>query len=94
MERNPHKYRLTLKTAIGVSPGQYMLRRRMDEASRLLRATPLRISESSASLGSETPYEFSNPFKRQFGVFPIRFRHGIEGQSSASEAEHAAGVVL
>lgn len=69
-------FRKSFKKAIGISPGQYMLRRRMDEASRLLRSTIMRVSEISATLGYTTQYEFSNQFKRQFGVFPTRFRGG------------------
>lgn len=79
-------FRKSFKKAIGISPGQYMLRRRMDEASRLLRSTTMRISEISTSLGYTTQYEFSNQFKRQFGVFPTRFRGG--GERLPTEAEN------
>lgn len=69
-------FRKSFKQAIGVSPGKYIVRRRLDEGCRLLRATSMRISEISDQLGYKTQHEFSNQFKRQFGVFPTQFRHG------------------
>ena len=69
-------FRKAFKRQIGISPGQYIVRIRMDEACRLLRSTPMRISEISAGLGYKSQYEFSNQFKRRFGVFPTRFRDG------------------
>lgn len=69
-------FRKAFKKAIGMSPKQYMVRRRMDEACRLLRSEPLRISQIASRLGYPSPYEFSSQFKRQIGVFPSQFRNG------------------
>jgi len=68
-------FRKTFKTVIGISPNKYLIRRRLDEACRLLRSTNLRVSEISVNLGYQSQYEFSNQFKRQFGVFPREFRN-------------------
>ncbi|MCG8338381.1 MAG: AraC family transcriptional regulator [Proteobacteria bacterium] len=71
-------FRKSFKSSIGISPVKYIVRRRLDEACRLLRSTDLRISEISVNLGYKSQYEFSNQFKRQFGVFPKHFRDGTE----------------
>ena len=80
-------FRKRFKQAIGESPGSYIVRRRLDEACRLLRATHMRIAEISTELGYKSQYEFSNQFKRQFGVFPTRFRDGTEGRPAVGRFE-------
>ncbi len=70
-------FRKAFKNKIGISPGKYIIRRRMDQACRILRSTNLRISEISEILGYKSQYEFSNQFKAQFDVFPKHFRDGI-----------------
>jgi len=69
-------FRKDFKNRIGISPGKYMVQRRLDQACRLLRSTEMRISEISENLGYKSQYEFSNQFKKQFGVFPKHFRNG------------------
>lgn len=71
------KFRKTFKKHIGVSPREYLIRKRMDEACRLLRSTKKRISVISADLGYASQYEFSNQFSKYFNVAPKHYREGI-----------------
>jgi len=79
-------FRKAFKRTIGISPGKYMVRRRLDEACRLLRSTKKKISQVSIDLGYKSQYEFSNQFKRQFGVFPTQFRNGTSLKAPESDA--------
>lgn len=71
------KFRKTFKSHLGVSPQNYLIRKRMDEACRLLRASNLRISEISYKLGYKSQYEFSNQFHRYFDIAPKYYRNGV-----------------
>lgn len=71
-------FRKLFKKNIGLSPVQYIVRRRLEEACRLLRTTTMQVSEISTVLGYQSQYDFSNQFNRQFGVFPKQFREGVK----------------
>lgn len=70
-------FRKEFKKVTGVSPGKYLVRKRMDRACHILRSTSKSIFEISVLLGYKSQYEFSNQFKKQFGVYPKHFRDGI-----------------
>ncbi len=80
-------FRKLFKKAIGISPVKYIVRRRLDEACRLLRSTDLQISEISTTLGYKSQYEFSKQFKRQFGMYPKHFRQGSAIPESKPESK-------
>ena len=71
------KFRKVFRKHTGVSPRDYLVRRRMDEACRLLRSTRRKISDISQELGYSSQYEFSNQFKKFFKVFPKHYRDGL-----------------
>lgn len=71
------KFRKAFKKHLGVSPREYLIRKRMDEACRLLRATDMRISEISSMLGYASQYEFSNQFNKYFNLAPKHYRDGV-----------------
>ena len=60
--------------AFHLSPWQYVLRARLDEAARLLRRTDERITEIGLAVGFATPSHFATAFARRFGVPPSRYR--------------------
>ncbi|GLO61350.1 hypothetical protein MACH09_18580 [Vibrio sp. MACH09] len=70
------RFRKTFKKKMGVSPREYLIRKRMDEACKMLRSTSMQISEISQQLGYASQYEFSNQFKKTFHVFPKHYRNG------------------
>ncbi|MDB1123510.1 AraC family transcriptional regulator [Vibrio algarum] len=71
------KFRKTFKKHMGVSPREYLIRKRMDEACRLLRASKKRISVIASELGYASQYEFSNQFSKYFKVAPKHYREGV-----------------
>ena len=68
------QFRKAFKKRLGISPGQYRIRRRMDRACELLQHSDLSIAAIAYELGYPTPYEFSAQFKQQMGITPSRYR--------------------
>jgi AraC family transcriptional regulator of arabinose operon len=67
-------FRKTFAKKMGVSPGQYIIQRRMDEACRLLRSRRLSVKETAMTLGYKSQYEFSAQFRRTIGWSPRDYR--------------------
>lgn len=61
-----------------VTPQQYLIKFRMDKASKLLKETNLTVSEISYSVGYKDPGVFSKTFKRLNHVPPMMFRQHIK----------------
>jgi len=59
---------------IGAPPMQYLMRWRMQVASRLLRDTSAKVVEIALSVGYESEAAFSRAFKREVGVAPGAWR--------------------
>lgn len=66
------------KEQVGISPIQYLLMRRMDEAAALLRDTDTAISEVAKIVGYVDLAYFSQSFKRIKGVSPRAFRRNCQ----------------
>jgi len=64
----------TFKTAIGQSPHQYVLGRRIERAKDLLRNTDLPIAEVALSVGFSSQPHLSTWFVRRVGVTPAVYR--------------------
>ncbi|HEV3331523.1 MAG TPA: AraC family transcriptional regulator [Bryobacteraceae bacterium] len=62
------------KAAIGQSPHQYVLARRLERAKELLRGTDAPIVEVALSAGFSSQSHLSNWFVRQVGVSPALYR--------------------
>ncbi|MEK8129128.1 AraC family transcriptional regulator [Paenibacillus filicis] len=70
---HPNYFIRVFKNTTGASPIQYINRRRMDKAKRLLSFSPLNVTEIADSLGLEMSY-FSRMFKEHTGFSPSQFR--------------------
>jgi AraC-like DNA-binding protein len=62
------------KSAFGMSPMQFLQRRRLEVARDLLRATEEEVTSICLSVGFESLGSFSALFKRHFGFSPSHFR--------------------
>ena len=61
----------------GLSPGEYLLRRRVEQARNLLGNLDLSIKEIAARCGFEDPYYFSRVFRQIDGLPPTHFRQAL-----------------
>ncbi len=72
-------FRKAFARKMGMPPQQYIIRRRMDEACRLLRSGRLNVKDTATRLGYRSPYEFSAQFRRMTGWSPRDYR-GLRNQ--------------
>lgn len=63
----------TIKSATGMSLGNYIRKIRLDKAAELLKTTDMSISEIGYAIGIESPSYFTRSFKEQFGVSPSEY---------------------
>lgn len=62
------------RSAVGQSPHQYVVARRVEHARRLLTATTLPIAEISLATGFSSQSHLTNWFRRLVGVSPAAYR--------------------
>lgn len=62
------------KQTYRITPHQYLLRRRIDQARQFLRENELSVSEICYLTGFESPGSFSSLFKREVGMSPSQYR--------------------
>ena len=62
------------RAQMGEAPIQYLIRKRMEEAKKLLVKTDLTISEVALEVGYENPVYFSQIFNKETGVSPMKYR--------------------
>ena len=84
--RSPRTLIRRFKSATGVSIGQYLQQRRLDEAQALLRRTNLSITEVGVAVGLNDPSHFSRMFREQTGLTPSAFRTAVRDKSFAVNA--------
>jgi AraC-like DNA-binding protein/mannose-6-phosphate isomerase-like protein (cupin superfamily) len=62
------------KDATGLSPNEYLLEHRIQQASKLLMETDSDIYNISSQVGTADWIHFSKTFKKKFGVSPSKYR--------------------
>lgn len=62
------------RESFGLSPWQYVLQVRLNEAARLLRDSNMAVTDVGLTVGFATPSHFSTAFTQRFGVPPSRYR--------------------
>ena len=72
------RLRKVFKEHVGVPPGDYRIRRRIERSCALLVQTGLTVKEVAHELGYVDVYTFSKQFKKVMGRSPDAFRHSIE----------------
>lgn len=68
------KFRKLFKEQIGISPGKYLIQKRMDYAKTCLIEKNRSIKEISLELGFPDAYTFSKQFRNIVGLSPSEFR--------------------
>jgi AraC family transcriptional regulator len=73
-----HNLLKRFRTTFDTTPGQYIINERVKEARKLLRQSPLRITEVAVATGFYSPSHFSTVFSKHVGITPTvyRRRHG------------------
>ena len=66
-------FRRLFSDAYGISPKEYLIRRRIDYAKTLLRSGQFAVSEVARLSGYAEPCHFSREFTRRVGVSPVKF---------------------
>ncbi|CAN7514265.1 GlxA family transcriptional regulator [Pararhizobium sp. LjRoot255] len=62
--------------ALGIGPGTYYLRLRLQAAHRLVSDTELSVRDIALRCGFDSLSSFSRAFKSQYGESPLKLRHG------------------
>ncbi|MBD2844131.1 helix-turn-helix domain-containing protein [Paenibacillus sp. IB182496] len=57
-----------------LSPLQYMTKKRIDKAARLLAAGPTKVQDVARAVGYHDPYYFSRMFRKVLGISPRRYQ--------------------
>lgn len=67
------------KALIGLTPGEYVQRRRMNRAAALLTTGKYRVGEVCSMIGLRSASYFTHSFQKEFGVTPTQYMEGQEG---------------
>lgn len=65
---SPCHLNLLFRRQVGVPIGQYILKKRLEQAAHLLKTTDLEIKQIAYSIGFQDPLYFSRLFRRRFGI--------------------------
>lgn len=68
------RLRSLFRKVYGISPGEYRIQIRIENACALLETSDLHIKEIAARLGYSDAFSFSKQFKKRVGVSPQSFR--------------------
>jgi AraC family transcriptional regulator len=74
---NPHYFCRLFKASLGMTPHQYLLKSRVDQAAQLLLQAELPIAEVAQKVGFYDQSRFTQVFRRWMGVTPKHYRQGI-----------------
>jgi AraC family transcriptional regulator of arabinose operon len=71
------RFRKVFRARVGVSPGEYRIRRRIDRARVLIAQERMTNAQAAYALGYPDPFSFSKQFKQVVGVSPNTFRRTV-----------------
>jgi AraC-like DNA-binding protein len=76
-ELSVSRFKARFKSEIGVPPGEYVLRARIQEAQKRLSASPKSITDIAVGLGFSSSQYFASSFKRITNTTPTAFRRNL-----------------
>ncbi len=85
---SPHRFSVLFGEAMGHSPHQYIIKRRIDKSIALLSNSDLSVREIAAQLGFHDQPHFTKLFKVAMGVSPTFYRKDFQRQFRRFRAEH------
>ena len=74
VQMSPYYFSRLFKQSTGLSPHQYLISHRVQQARRMLTTTALSIAEIAVQAGFTDQSHLARHFKRQLGVAPSQFR--------------------
>jgi AraC family transcriptional regulator len=77
LDMGPCHFARAFKESVGVSPHQYVLRRRIERALQLLKGAHPSLAEMSRELGFSSHGHFTTVFHRFVGVSPSSYREQV-----------------
>ena len=87
-----YHFHRVFKTVTGLSPGEYVLSRRLAQSVALLSCTTLRTTDIAAELGFFDHSAFSHAFRKAFGRTPTQYRQqpvplAVRGRWNAADLQ-------
>lgn len=71
---NPFSFLRQFKTLFGISPHQFLIKRRMEIAMQLMKTTDKQISDICIDVGFSDPSSFTKLFRKHYGFAPSALR--------------------
>lgn len=76
------------KSILKMSPQEYILNYRMNQASILLKNTNLPVSKIANNVGYDDALNFSKAFKKTYGINPTNYRNSVENLDTSDSDTH------
>jgi AraC family transcriptional regulator len=89
---SPYHYLRTFTAVLGVTPHQYLVRRRLRQAAQLLADEDRSITDIALDVGFADLSNFVRSFHRAAGVSPRAFRRVARGDRKIFQERLAAGI--
>jgi len=73
-----HRFRHIFKSALGISPKQYIISKRIEYAKKIIATTQLSITEIGYQCGFPSTSLFIKQFKKSTGITPTKYRNQLK----------------
>ena len=77
LDMSQYHFARLFKQAVGTSPAQYLLTRRLEKTAQLLRSTNLDLGAIARRTGFSSPNHLCTAFKERFLVTPHKYRNSV-----------------
>ena len=91
VQMGPCHFARAFKESTNVSPHQFVLRRRIERALKMLKETQLSLAGVAYELGFSSQGHFSTVFRKAAGVSPSEYRQDVNGMRNIRQVCIGAG---